>query len=57
MKSTFALVALTLAMLAAPARSDDAAARRELAPNGKLRVAIAVGPTPSALYAIKDGAG
>jgi len=56
MKSTVALVAL-MALLAAPARADDAAARRELAPHGKLRVAIAVGPAPSALYTIKDGAG
>jgi polar amino acid transport system substrate-binding protein len=29
---------------------------KELAPTGKLRVAIAVGPAPSALYAIKDEA-
>ena len=45
------------ALLAVPARADDAAAKRELAPQGKLRVAIAVGPAPSALYTIKDGAG
>ena len=51
------LTALTAALLAAPARADDDAARRELTPTGKLRVAIAVGPAPSALYAIKDGAG
>jgi polar amino acid transport system substrate-binding protein len=57
MKSTVALVAVTAALLAAPARADDAAAKRELAPHGKLRVAIAVGPAPSALYTIKDGAG
>jgi polar amino acid transport system substrate-binding protein len=57
MKSTVALVAVIALQLAAPARADDAAARRELAPNGKLRVAIAVGPAPSALYAVKDGAG
>jgi polar amino acid transport system substrate-binding protein len=57
MKSTVALVALMAALLAAPARADDAAAKRELAPQGKLRVAIAVGPAPSALYTIKEGAG
>jgi polar amino acid transport system substrate-binding protein len=57
MKSTVALVALMAALLVAPARADEAAAKRELAPNGKLRVAIAVGPAPSALYAVKDGAG
>ena len=56
MKSTVALVAL-MALLAAPVRADDAVAKRELAPHGKLRVAIAVGPAPSALYAVKDGAG
>src|ERR1051325_7746059 len=56
MKSTVALVAL-MALLAAPVRADDAVAKRELAPHGKLRVAIAVGPPPSALYAVKDGAG
>ncbi len=35
----------------------DAAVLRELAPTGKLRVAIAVAPSPSAQFAIKDGAG
>jgi polar amino acid transport system substrate-binding protein len=30
---------------------------QELAPNGKLRVAVAVAPAPSAQFAIKDGAG
>jgi polar amino acid transport system substrate-binding protein len=35
--------------------AGDAAVRRELVPTGKLRVAIAVSPAPSALYAIKDG--
>jgi polar amino acid transport system substrate-binding protein len=57
MKLTVALVAVIALQLAAPVRADDAAAKRELAPNGKLRVAIAVGPAPSALYAIKDGGG
>src|SRR6476620_11183602 len=33
----------------------DAAALKELAPNGKLRLAIAVAPSPSAQFAIKDG--
>jgi polar amino acid transport system substrate-binding protein len=36
-----------------PAKAD---AMRELAPTGKLRVAIAVAPAPSALYAIKEEA-
>lgn len=33
----------------------DAAVMRQLAPTGKLRVAIAVSPSPSAQFAIKDG--
>jgi polar amino acid transport system substrate-binding protein len=33
-----------------------AGAMEELAPSGKLRVAIAVAPAPSALYAVKDNA-
>ena len=33
----------------------DAAALKELAPTGKLRLAIAVAPSPSAQFAIKDG--
>jgi polar amino acid transport system substrate-binding protein len=56
MKSTLAF-ALVAALLARPAMADEAAARKELTPHGKLRVAIAVGPAPSALYAVKDGAG
>ena len=32
----------------------DAAVMQQLAPTGKLRVAIAVAPAPSALYAVKD---
>jgi len=35
---------------------DKDAALKELAPTGKLRVAIAVSPAPSALYVIKDPA-
>src|ERR1700719_1572527 len=57
MKFTLALVALLAASLTAPASADEAAAKKELTPHGKLRVAIAVGPAPSALYTIKDGAG
>jgi len=33
----------------------DAAVLRELAPAGKLRIAVAVAPAPSAQFAIKDG--
>jgi len=35
----------------------DAAVLQQLAPIGKLRIAIAVAPSPSAQFAIKDGAG
>jgi polar amino acid transport system substrate-binding protein len=49
--------ALVAAIFAANAvRADDAAAKRELTPTGKLRVAIAVGPAPSGVYVIKDEA-
>jgi polar amino acid transport system substrate-binding protein len=50
-----ALVAVSLFAVQG-AVADDAAAKKELAPAGKLRVAIAVSPAPSALYAIKDPA-
>jgi polar amino acid transport system substrate-binding protein len=36
--------------------ADDSVAIRELAPTGKLRVAVAISPAPSALYAVKDAA-
>jgi polar amino acid transport system substrate-binding protein len=39
--------------IAMPAKADLV---KELIPTGKLRVAIAVAPAPSALYAVKDGA-
>jgi polar amino acid transport system substrate-binding protein len=35
----------------------DAAVMRELAPTGKLRVAVAVAPSPSAQFAVRDGDG
>ena len=57
MKFTVAFVALIAGLLIAPAMADEAAAKKELTPHGKLRVAIAVGPAPSALYTVKDGAG
>jgi polar amino acid transport system substrate-binding protein len=48
-------IALIAPMLAVHgALADDVAARRDLAPTGRLRVAIAVSPAPSALYAIRD---
>jgi polar amino acid transport system substrate-binding protein len=39
--------------IAMPAKADLV---KELIPTGKLRVAIAVAPAPSALYAVRDGA-
>jgi polar amino acid transport system substrate-binding protein len=48
------IVAL-LATHPASAQSDSAA-KAELAPTGKLRVAIAIGPAPSGIYALKDQA-
>src|SRR5689334_5437643 len=44
-----AILAVGIAM---PAQADLV---KELIPTGKLRVAIAVAPAPSALYAVKDG--
>jgi polar amino acid transport system substrate-binding protein len=54
-RSTGLLIAVLLAACPASAQ-DSAAARAELAPTGKLRVAIAVGPAPSGIYALKDEA-
>jgi polar amino acid transport system substrate-binding protein len=48
-------VALTTAVTIA--RADDAAAKRELAPTGKLRVGIAVAPTPGAGNVGRDADG
>lgn len=42
---------------AAGAAAADGAAIKELAPTGKLRAAIAWGPAPSGLYALKDANG
>src|SRR4029077_2046183 len=54
MKSLVRLAMLTAALAAAGiAVAGDGAAVKELTPTGKLRVAIAVGPTPSALYTVK----
>jgi polar amino acid transport system substrate-binding protein len=54
MRSFVRLATLTAGLVAAGmAAADDGAALKELAPTGKLRVAIAVGPAPSALYTVK----
>jgi polar amino acid transport system substrate-binding protein len=52
-----ALGAAVALALGGTAEADESAAKRELAPTGTLRVAIAVGPAPSALYAVKDAGG
>jgi ABC-type amino acid transport substrate-binding protein len=51
-KTCVGLATLTFACVM-PTKADVV---KEVAPTGKLRVAIAVGPAPSALYAIKDDA-
>jgi polar amino acid transport system substrate-binding protein len=51
------LPAVLLALLAASGAMADEAAKKELAPNGKLRVAIGVSPAPSAFYSTKDESG
>jgi polar amino acid transport system substrate-binding protein len=53
---TIAGVLVAAIFAANAARADDAAARKELTPTGKLRVAIAVGPAPSGIYVLKDEA-
>jgi polar amino acid transport system substrate-binding protein len=45
---------IVLAFSALAARGEDNAVMKELTPTGKLRVALAVSPSPSALYVIKD---
>jgi polar amino acid transport system substrate-binding protein len=50
------LGALAAVMTTGAAAQDNIAAIKELTPTGKLRVAIAYGPTPSALYTVKDAA-
>jgi polar amino acid transport system substrate-binding protein len=44
------------ALAAGAAAADDGAAIKELTPTGSLRLAVAVSPAPSALYAVKDAA-
>lgn len=53
---SLALVLGSLWASASPAEPAMDAVKRELVPTGKLRVAIAVAPAPSALYAVKDAA-
>jgi polar amino acid transport system substrate-binding protein len=53
---TIAGVLAAVMFVASAARADDATAKQQLTPTGKLRVAIAVGPAPSGIYVIKDEA-
>src|SRR5580693_7790215 len=50
------LLGVLLVLGAGTAVADDAAAIKELTPTGKLRVAVAISPAPSALYSVKDAA-
>ena len=52
----FALLGAFVMAMTTGAAADDSAAIKELAPTGKLRVAIAVGPAPSALWTVRDPA-
>jgi len=53
---TIARLLVASLFVSGAARADDAAARKELTPTGKLRVAIAVGPAPSGIFVLKDEA-
>ncbi|NJO34920.1 MAG: transporter substrate-binding domain-containing protein [Rhodospirillales bacterium] len=48
-------VCTVMGLAANNSKADDAAAKRELVPTDKLRVAIAVAPTPSVFFTAKDG--
>jgi polar amino acid transport system substrate-binding protein len=48
---------MIVAAFATTAQAADDALMHELVPTGKLRIAIAVGPAPSALYSIQDASG
>ncbi len=52
-----ALAALSLPLTGGGAQADDAAAKNELAPMGKVRVGIAVAATPGAGNVARDGSG
>jgi polar amino acid transport system substrate-binding protein len=52
----FAIVGAFIMAMATGAAADDSAAVKQLAPTGKLRVGIAVGPAASALWCIRDAA-
>ncbi len=50
------LLIMTLLATHPASAQNSSVAKAELAPTGKLRVAIAVGPAPSGIYALKDEA-
>ena len=52
----FGLLGAFIIAMASGAAAQDAA-KKELAPTGKLRAAIAYGPAPSALYVLQDAPG
>jgi polar amino acid transport system substrate-binding protein len=54
---TFGLVGAFIVAMATGAAAQDAAAKKELTPTGRLRVAIAYGPAPSALFVLQDAPG
>jgi len=56
MRSLVRLAALVVLVAAGGAAAGDSAVLNELAPTGRLRVAIAVGPATSALYTVKGDA-
>jgi polar amino acid transport system substrate-binding protein len=56
MRNLTPMGATLMTLLAGGAAADDAKVRSELAPSGTLRVAVAVGPAPSALWSVRDAA-
>ena len=50
------IAGMLLGLASASVHAQEAAVKQELAPTGTLRVAIAVGPVPSGIYALKDAA-
>ncbi len=57
MKIAIAGITAATFLIAGASLAQDADVKKQLIPTGKLRVAIAVSPSPSALYTVKDGEG
>jgi polar amino acid transport system substrate-binding protein len=53
----FVAAVLAVGLATGAARADDAAAKKQLAPTGKLRVGIAVAPLPGAGNVAREGSG